>query len=115
MPHAKGGTAACARLAPGTLLHSRLCVRLVRVEQRGRAPPLPPLARAAQNVYEIPNPGPVARLEILKYHSRNKKLEDETVLTKVAEVTQVCRGSCERTIRSVVLKSVIGLEYGIEG
>ena len=40
--------------------------------------------------HPVPNPaGPVGRLEILKYHSRNKKLENDTVLTKVAEVTQV--------------------------
>ena len=40
--------------------------------------------------HPVPNPaGPVGRLEILKYHSRNKKLENDTVLIKVAEVTQV--------------------------
>lgn len=38
-------------------------------------------------VYEIPSPGPVARLEILRYHARNKKLEHDNLLTKVAEVT----------------------------
>lgn len=38
-------------------------------------------------VYEIPSPGPIARLEILKYHSRNKPLEHPSTLTKVAEVT----------------------------
>lgn len=40
-------------------------------------------------VYEIPNPGPVARLEILKYHARNKPLESEGILRQVAEATQV--------------------------
>lgn len=44
-------------------------------------------------VYEIPNPGPVARLEILKYHARNKPLENEGLLRKVAEATQArCNG-----------------------
>jgi len=38
-------------------------------------------------VYEIPNPGPVGRLEILRYHARNKQLESDGLLTKVAEVT----------------------------
>ncbi len=61
-------------------------------------------ARAAcvtcpQVVYEIPTPGPVARLEILRYHARNKPLESETILNRVAEVTQVgvwvwCAGAC---------------------
>jgi len=39
-------------------------------------------------VYEIPSPGPVARLEILRYHSRNKSLDDTAMLARVAEVTQ---------------------------
>ena len=39
-------------------------------------------------VYEIPNPGPVARLEILKYHARGKPLESEGLLKSVAEATQ---------------------------
>lgn len=43
-----------------------------------------------EQVYEIPSPGPVARMEILKYHSRNKPIEAESVLSRVAEVTQVC-------------------------
>ncbi len=43
----------------------------------------------AQVVYEIPSPGPVSRMEILKYHARNKQLDNEGLLKKVAEVTQV--------------------------
>jgi hypothetical protein len=43
----------------------------------------------SQVVYEIPSPGPVARLEILRYHSRNKQLADESALKRVAEITQV--------------------------
>lgn len=39
-------------------------------------------------VHEIPSPGPVARLEILKYHSRNKPLADTSILANVAQVTQ---------------------------
>lgn len=39
-------------------------------------------------VHEIPSPGPVARMEILKYHSRNKPLEDQSILSGVAQVTQ---------------------------
>ncbi|GFR40632.1 hypothetical protein Agub_g1214 [Astrephomene gubernaculifera] len=44
-------------------------------------------------VYEVPQPGPVARLAILKYHSRNKTFEGggeggERVLMKVAAATQ---------------------------
>jgi cell division protease FtsH len=39
-------------------------------------------------VYEIPAPGPVARMEILRYHSRNKQLDSDMMLKKVAEVTQ---------------------------
>lgn len=39
-------------------------------------------------VYEIPSPGPVARMEILKYHSKNKPLENESLISSVAEVTQ---------------------------
>ncbi|KIZ04815.1 cell division protease FtsH [Monoraphidium neglectum] len=39
-------------------------------------------------VYEIPTPGPTARMEILKIHSRNKPLEGDAMLTRVAEVTQ---------------------------
>ncbi|WIA18809.1 hypothetical protein OEZ85_003491 [Tetradesmus obliquus] len=38
-------------------------------------------------VYEIPAPGPTARLEMLKYHGRNKPIEDEGLYFKVAEVT----------------------------
>src|SRR5690242_13125872 len=50
-----------------------------------------PLSHLLQVVYEIPSPGPVARLEILRYHSRNKRLQgdDPSLLTRVAEVTQV--------------------------
>lgn len=40
-----------------------------------------------QVVYEIPSPGPTARLEMLKYHGRNKPVEDEGLYFKVAEVT----------------------------
>jgi cell division protease FtsH len=40
-----------------------------------------------QVVYEIPAPGPTARLEMLKYHGRNKPVEDEGLYYKVAEVT----------------------------
>jgi hypothetical protein len=47
-----------------------------------------------QVVYEIPSPGPVARLEILRYHSRNKQLEEDSQLTRVAEVTQVRTRAC---------------------
>jgi SpoVK/Ycf46/Vps4 family AAA+-type ATPase len=39
-------------------------------------------------VYEIPAPGPVARMEILRYHSRNKQLDSDAMLKRVAEVTQ---------------------------
>lgn len=42
-----------------------------------------------QVVYEIPSPGPVARLEILKYHARNKKVSSDSMLQRVAEVTKV--------------------------
>lgn len=38
-------------------------------------------------VYEIPSPGPVARLQILGYHAKNKPLENGGTLQKVAEVT----------------------------
>eukprot|EP00879_Flechtneria_rotunda_P028369 GHRR01030473.1.p1 GENE.GHRR01030473.1~~GHRR01030473.1.p1 ORF type:complete len:319 (+),score=89.91 GHRR01030473.1:118-957(+) len=38
-------------------------------------------------VYEIPAPGPTARLEMLKYHGRNKPVQDESLYYKVAEVT----------------------------
>lgn len=38
-------------------------------------------------VYEIPSPGPVARLQILTYHARNKRLADDELLVKVAELT----------------------------
>ena len=38
-------------------------------------------------VYEIPSPGPQARLEILKYHSRNKPVADPNMFVKVAEAT----------------------------
>ena len=55
-------------------------------------------------VYEITSPNPVARMEILKYHSRNKKLEGEGILSQVAEVTQVRswrgRAYCNRWQRS---------------
>lgn len=47
---------------------------------------------SAQVVYEIPTPGPVARMEILKYHARNKKLDKEPLLIKVAELTQARKG-----------------------
>jgi len=83
-----------------------------------------------ENVYEIPNPGPVARLEILKYHSRNKKLEDETVLTKVAEVTQgwsaaslanlmneaailTVRRSVDKISLGMALELVEGIDWGM--
>lgn len=36
-----------------------------------------------QVVYEIPAPGPTARLEMLKYHGRNKPIEDEGLYFKV--------------------------------
>ncbi|KAG2494742.1 hypothetical protein HYH03_006989 [Edaphochlamys debaryana] len=41
-------------------------------------------------VYEVPQPGPVARLEILRFHARNKPFagERDSVLLKVAEATQ---------------------------
>lgn len=39
--------------------------------------------------YEISAPSPVGRLEILKYHSRNKPLASQEMLLKVAEVTVV--------------------------
>ena len=39
-------------------------------------------------IYEIPSPGPVGRMEILKYHSKNKPLENETIISGIAEVTQ---------------------------
>lgn len=42
---------------------------------------------ACQVVYEIPSPGPTARLEMLKYHGRNKPVEDDNLYYKVAEVT----------------------------
>jgi SpoVK/Ycf46/Vps4 family AAA+-type ATPase len=38
-------------------------------------------------VYEIPSPGPQARLEILKYHSKNKPVADPNMFFKVAEAT----------------------------
>lgn len=38
-------------------------------------------------VYEIPSPGPTARLEMLKYHGRNKPVADDNLYYKVAEVT----------------------------
>jgi cell division protease FtsH len=38
-------------------------------------------------VYEIPAPGPTARLEMLKYHGRGKPVEEEGLYYKVAEVT----------------------------
>lgn len=41
----------------------------------------------AQVVYEIPAPGPTARLEMLKYHGRNKPVEDDGMYYKVAEIT----------------------------
>lgn len=40
-----------------------------------------------QVVYEIPAPGPTARLEMLRYHGRNKPVEDDKIYYKVAEVT----------------------------
>lgn len=43
--------------------------------------------RRMQVVYEIPSPGPTARLEMLRYHGRNKPVEDEGLYYKVAEVT----------------------------
>lgn len=46
-----------------------------------------PLLHLLQVVYEIPAPGPTARLEMLKYHGRNKPVEDEGLYYKVAEVT----------------------------
>lgn len=42
---------------------------------------------SCQVVYEIPSPGPTARLEMLKYHGRNKPVEDDNLYYKVAEVT----------------------------
>ncbi|GLC47538.1 hypothetical protein PLESTB_001403000 [Pleodorina starrii] len=41
-------------------------------------------------VYEVPQPGPSARMAILRYHSRNKPLEGDgnALLIKVAEATQ---------------------------
>ena len=41
----------------------------------------------------LPRTGPVARMEILRYHSRNKPLESQALLSSVAEVTQVREGS----------------------
>lgn len=38
-------------------------------------------------VYEIPAPGPTARLEMLRYHGRNKPVEDDGMYFKVAEAT----------------------------
>lgn len=37
-------------------------------------------------VYEIPAPGPTARLEMLKYHGRNKPVADEGLYLKVRVV-----------------------------
>lgn len=42
--------------------------------------------------YEISAPSPIGRLEILKYHSRNKPLANQDMLLKVAEVTVVSYG-----------------------
>ncbi|KAL6751221.1 FtsH-like AAA+ protein [Haematococcus lacustris] len=39
-------------------------------------------------IYEIPTPDPTARLEILRYHSRNKALESQDMLFQVAQATQ---------------------------
>lgn len=47
-------------------------------------PACPPgLTHTPQVVYEIPSPGPVARLEMLKYHGRNKPVADDNLYYKV--------------------------------
>eukprot|EP00798_Chlamydomonas_sp_ICE-L_P009427 gene9427-4068_t len=80
-------------------------------------------------VYEIPSPGPVARLEILRYHAKNKAMESENVLAKVAEVTQgwsaaalanllnegailTVRRSIPKVTQGLLLELVEGLNWG---
>lgn len=81
-------------------------------------------------IYEIPSPNPVARVEILRYHARNKQLDNPDLLVKVAEVTNgwsaaslanlmneaailTVRRSVPRITLPLVLDLVDHLEHGL--